>query len=48
MLALWAALQGVASLAAGGNLAFAGADDPRAIARSIVRRYLSVSDKVAR
>lgn len=42
VLALWAALQGVASLAVGGNLDFAGADtDPHDIARSIVRRYLS-------
>jgi AcrR family transcriptional regulator len=45
ILALWAALQGVASLAIGGNLAFAGADlEPHAIARSIVRRYLTGSD----
>lgn len=45
VLALWAALQGVASLAIGGNLAFAGADlDPREIARAIVRRYLAGSD----
>jgi AcrR family transcriptional regulator len=42
VLALWASLQGVASLAIGGNMAFAGADvDPRAIARAIVRRYLN-------
>ena len=45
VLALWASLQGVASLAVGGNLAFAGADiDPRDIARSVVRRYLSGRD----
>lgn len=42
VVALWAALQGVASLAAGGNLAFALEDlDPIDIARSIVLRYLS-------
>lgn len=42
VLALWASLQGVASLALGGNLAFAAADtNPREIARSILRRYLS-------
>ena len=42
VLALWAALQGVASLAVGGNLAFAAADfDARDIARSIVLRYLT-------
>jgi AcrR family transcriptional regulator len=40
VLALWASLQGTASLAVGGNLAFSGGD-PRDIARSIVRRYLS-------
>lgn len=39
---LWAALQGVASLGVGGNLAFAAAElDPRDIARSIVLRYLT-------
>lgn len=41
VLALWAALQGVAALSAGGNLAFAGKFEPRDIARSIVKRYLS-------
>ncbi len=42
VVALWAALQGVASLAAGGNLDFAAAGtQPRDIARSIVLRYLS-------
>ena len=42
VVALWAALQGVASLAAGGNLAFAATNlDPRDIARSIVLRYLT-------
>ncbi|HEY4113897.1 MAG TPA: WHG domain-containing protein [Rhizomicrobium sp.] len=40
VLALWASLQGAASLAVGGNLAFAGGD-PHEIARAIVRRYLS-------
>jgi AcrR family transcriptional regulator len=42
VVALWAALQGVASLAIGGNLAFAADEiDPRDIARSIVLRYLT-------
>jgi AcrR family transcriptional regulator len=42
VIALWAALQGVASLAEGGNLAFAVTDlDAHDIARSIVRRYLT-------
>jgi AcrR family transcriptional regulator len=45
VVALWAALQGVATLAVGGNLAFAGDDlDPCIIARAIVRRYLSGSE----
>jgi AcrR family transcriptional regulator len=42
VVALWAALQGVAALAIGGNLAFAADEiDPRDIARSIVLRYLT-------
>jgi AcrR family transcriptional regulator len=42
VIALWAALQGVAALAIGGNLAFAAGEiDPRDIARSIVLRYLT-------
>jgi len=42
VIALWAALQGVASLAAGGNLAFALKDlDANDIARSLVLRYLT-------
>ena len=46
VVALWAALQGVASLAAGGNLAFALEDlDPNDIARSIVLRYLTGTEK---
>lgn len=39
---LWAALQGVAGLTAGGNLAFAAKDlDAHEIARSLVTRYLA-------
>jgi AcrR family transcriptional regulator len=46
VVALWAALQGIASLAAGGNLAFAAADvDPQDIARSIVLRYLTGTEE---
>jgi len=42
VVALWAALQGVAALAIGGNLAFAAGEiAPRDIARSIVLRYLT-------
>jgi AcrR family transcriptional regulator len=42
VVALWAALQGVAALATGGNLAFAAGEiEPRDIARSIVLRYLT-------
>jgi AcrR family transcriptional regulator len=42
VVALWAAMQGVASLASGGNLAFAASGlDPGDIARSIVLRYLT-------
>jgi AcrR family transcriptional regulator len=45
VIALWSALQGVAGLAIGGNLAFLGEGiDSRAIARSIVQRYLSGTD----
>lgn len=40
--ALWASLQGIASLAAGGNLGFAGTPiDPQDIARSLTLRYLT-------
>jgi len=43
---LWAALHGVASLAAGGHLAFAsGAQPPADIARSIVLRYLTGNER---
>jgi len=49
VIALWAALQGVAALAIGGNLAFAANDiDPRDIARSIVLRYLTGRETVAK
>ena len=42
VVSLWAALQGVASLAIGGNLALAAGElKPRDIARSIVARYLT-------
>jgi AcrR family transcriptional regulator len=42
VIALWAALQGVAALTIGGNLAFLGDGvEPKGIARSIVRRYLT-------
>jgi AcrR family transcriptional regulator len=42
VVALWAALQGVASLASGGNYQFIASDlAPKDIARSIVRRYLT-------
>ena len=42
VIALWAALQGVASLASGGNYQFLASDlAPKDIARSIVRRYLT-------
>jgi AcrR family transcriptional regulator len=42
VVALWAALQGVAALATGGNLAFAAGEiEPRDIARSLVLRYLT-------
>lgn len=42
VVALWAALQGVASLASGGNYQFIASDlSPRVIARSIVLRYLT-------
>ncbi|TWB51437.1 TetR/AcrR family transcriptional regulator [Nitrospirillum viridazoti] len=45
VVALWAALQGVASLASGGNYEFLARDiDPKDIARSIVRRYLTGFD----
>ena len=45
VLALWAALQGVASLTLGGNLAFAGEGlNARRLARSIVRRYLTAPE----
>jgi len=45
VVALWAALQGVAALATGGNLAFAAGEiDARDIARSIVQRYLTGSE----
>ncbi|MBB6251826.1 TetR/AcrR family transcriptional regulator [Nitrospirillum iridis] len=45
VVALWAALQGVASLASGGNYEFfAGDIDSKEIARSIVRRYLTGTD----
>jgi AcrR family transcriptional regulator len=45
VVALWAALQGVASLALGGNYYFmAGHLGPREIARSIVKRYLTGTD----
>jgi AcrR family transcriptional regulator len=46
VVALWAALHGVAALAVGGNLAFAATNlDPRDIARSIVLRYLTGAEK---
>jgi AcrR family transcriptional regulator len=42
VVALWAALQGVAGLTAGGNLAFAAKElDAHEIARSLVKRYLA-------
>ncbi len=42
VVALWASLQGVASLAIGGNLALAAGEfKPQDIARSIVARYLT-------
>lgn len=42
VVALWAALQGVASLSIGGNFQFIASDlAPKDIARSIVRRYLT-------
>jgi AcrR family transcriptional regulator len=42
VIALWAALQGLAGLAAGGNLAFAmSASEIRWIARGLVQRYLT-------
>jgi AcrR family transcriptional regulator len=45
VLSLWASLQGLATLALGGNMAFADEGlDTREIARSIVRRYLSGHD----
>ena len=45
VVALWSSLQGVASLAAGGNLHFLGQTiDPHEIARTIVKRYLSGQD----
>lgn len=45
VIALWAALQGVASLAIGGNYQFmAGHLGPKEIARSIVKRYLTGTD----
>ena len=45
VLSLWASLQGLATLALGGNMAFADEGlDTREIARSIVRRYLSGRD----
>ena len=45
VIALWAALQGVASLALGGNYHFiAGKLEPQEIARSIVKRYLTGSE----
>lgn len=46
VIALWAALQGVAGLTIGGNLAFLSEGiDPREIARSIVRRYLTGAEE---
>ena len=45
VVALWAALQGVASLAIGGNYQFIAVElSPKEIARSIVRRYLTGTD----
>ena len=45
VVALWAALQGVAALASGGNYQFIARDlSPKDIARSIVRRYLTGSE----
>ncbi len=42
VIALWAALQGVASLGSGGNYQFIASDvTPKDIARSIVKRYLT-------
>jgi AcrR family transcriptional regulator len=42
VVALWSALQGIASLAAGGNVSFLGDGiDPKRVARTLVRRYLA-------
>jgi AcrR family transcriptional regulator len=45
VVALWAALQGVAALASGGNYQFMASNlGPKEIARSIVQRYLTGTD----